>query len=493
MKKWIAVCCAALLCMQAPFALALELTGLETETVTRDWETSAFFTRMQELTGIETHARAITDEEEYQKVLEAMAGGEIGADALFKAGLTREQEISLLDSGAIVDLAPLIEENMPNLSALLEAHPEWRQIISLEDGRIASLPLINEGERQVLVWINSAWLSQLGLDMPETTDELTDALRTMTESDPNGNLKRDEIGADLTGVFEMRWLLPYFGIVADDYNLARGEDGQIVFAPELPGYREFIELLIQWYAEGILPREAFTAVHSASSLTQQDDDPPVVSALLVSVAPYTHVPIDAATQYEPLLMPGPDGVTRWRDFLGEIWTGCFAVTSACEDPGEALRWADALYTEEGAILAYAGKEGEDYAYDENGKWSFITSTLRDVTDIRSQSLMYTGGTMPGIAPNAFLEKVDSDIDVHVLGAAAKARAVGERVTDAYCLGAEDQRRADALAATIGDLVDRGIARFATGEIELTDESYSAWLAELKAAGSDELVALFQGK
>lgn len=493
LKRWMAILCAALLCMHVSFALALELTGLETESVPRDWETSAFFTRMQELTGIAVHARAITEKADYEKMLSAMEGGDIGVDALFKAGLTREREISLLDSGAVIDLAPLIEENMPRLSALLAAHPEWRQTIALEDGRIASLPLINESERQVLVWINRAWLERLGLDMPRTTDELTDALLAMMGGDPNGNHAADEIGADLTGVFEMRWLLPYFGIVADDYNLARGENNEIVFAPELPGYRDFVGLLARWYAEGILTREAFTGVHSTAGLTDKEDNAPVVSALLVSVAPYTHVPIDAATQYEPLLMAGPDGVTRWRDFLGEIWTGCFAVTSACEDPGEALRWVDALYTEEGAVLAYAGREGEDYAYDENGKWSFITDGLRDVTDIRAEALMYTGGTMPGVAPGAFLEKVDSDVDLHVLEASAKARAVGERVTRAYCLNAADQARADELAATLGGLVDRGIARFATGEVDLTDESYDAWLEELRAAGSGELVELFEGK
>ena len=42
------------------------------------------------------------------------------------------------------------------------------------------------------------------------------------------------------------------------------------------------------------------------------------------------------------------------------------------------------------------------------------------------------------------------------------------------------------------MVDRGIARFATGEVELNDETYVSWLAELKAAGSDELIALYKG-
>ena len=48
-----------------------------------------------------------------------------------------------------------------------------------------------------------------------------------------------------------------------------------------------------------------------------------------------------------------------------------------------------------------------------------------------------------------------------------------------------------LTAVLGGLVDRGVARFATGEIELNDETYAAWLSELKAAGSDELVAMYE--
>ena len=68
----------------------------------------------------------------------------------------------------------------------------------------------------------------------------------------------------------------------------------------------------------------------------------------------------------------------------------------------------------------------------------------------------------------------------------------ERVTQPYCLTQEAQKKADALAAVLGGMVDTGIARFVTGEPELTDESYAAWLEELHAAGSGELAALFAG-
>jgi len=491
MKKTTAALMLILLCLVCACAQALEVTGLETDVVDRAWETNAFFSRMEALTGIAVSAHGVNDQEEYGKLLSALEKGEAAADVLFKADLTRDQEYALIESGAVIDLAPLIDAHMPNLSALFAAHPAWKEIVALEDGRIASLPLINEHERQAFMWINAAWLEKLGIAMPQTLEELTAALEAMAAADLNGNGKRDERAADLLGVYEMRWLLPYFGIVADDYSLARNAQGEIVFAPELPEYRAFIELLKDWYARGILTRSAFTDMHSTQALAGANTtEQPVVSGMMFAMTPYTHGPVDAITQYEPLLLAGPNGKVRWRDLLGEIWTGCFAVTSRCKDPAEALRWADALYGEAGALLAFAGLEGEDYTFGSDGKWAFKLTDGRTVSDIRSQSLIYTGVPVPGLYPAQFIFSVDSAIDNHVFAASERVREVSERVTQPYALDRKAQARAEELAAVLGGLVDTGIARFAMGEVELTDETYAAWLEEMKAAGSGELAALF---
>ncbi len=492
MKKIAGIVLTMILCLSAMGAQAFSLTGLETETVAREWETNLFFGRMTQLTGIETTAAAVYTEEDYAKLLSGMEKGEITADALFKANLTRAQEIALADSGALIDLAPYIEENMPNLSALLAENPGWRDVIALEDGRIVSLPLVNKEERLVCVWINKAWLDKLGLAMPTNLEELTDALLAFKTRDPNGNYKEDEEAADLLGVYEMRWLLPYFSVIADDYHLARDAQGAFVFAPEQEGYRDFVELLKEWNALGILGEDAFTGVHTSASLEGEDEDEIVTSGLIVTVAPYTNIPAKNSLDYVPLLMAGPDGSVRWRDALGPLWTGCFAVTSRCADPAQALAWVDALYGEEASVLAYAGVEGDEYKFDENGKWTFDVSAMRTIDDIRSDSIIYTGVTMPGIAPSAFLARVDSDIDRHILGSMHDVRAVSEQVSPAYFLGEEAQARASEILVTLGRAVDEGIARFATGEVELTDDNWNAWLESLRDAGSEELVALFNG-
>ena len=43
---------------------------------------------------------------------------------------------------------------------------------------------------------------------------------------------------------------------------------------------------------------------------------------------------------------------------------------------------------------------------------------------------------------------------------------------------------------LGRLVDEGLGRFATGETEINDENWEAWLEQLREAGSGELVQLF---
>ena len=146
---------------------------------------------------------------------------------------------------------------------------------------------------------------------------------------------------------------------------------------------------------------------------------------------------------------------------------------------------------EGALLAYGGVEGEDYRFSANGKWIFMTNSLRDINTIRAEVLMYTGVAMPALYPAEFIFRVDSALDQHVFSASEKVREFSELVTPAYALSAADQEKANALSAKLGGMVDRGIARFATGEIKMTDENYEAWLEELREAGSGELTALFQ--
>ena len=118
-----ALCCIiCLLLAAAPAAMAenaFTMAGYDGENSTHDWNTNGFFLRMQERTGLTFTFDQYTSLEKWQAAKDAMfaPGGNL-PDVLFKAALTSEEMIRYSDSGQLIDLAPLLEENAPNLSLI---------------------------------------------------------------------------------------------------------------------------------------------------------------------------------------------------------------------------------------------------------------------------------------------------------------------------------------------------------------------------------------
>lgn len=465
----------------------LTMLGYDEDSSGREWESNAFFTRMAELTGVGFTFEQYTKEEDYRSEIEKLSSQKEDKlpDVLFKADLTDADQRRLAAAGTLVDIKPYIEQCMPNLAALLAEHPEWEKAITLPDGQIVALPLFNTMERQCGLWINEIWLkSVLGMQMPTDADSLYEVLCAIKTGDPNQNGKADEIPLNVTGVWEMRWLLGLFGINANDYNLAM-QDGSVVFAPRMEGYREFVEYLKKLYDEGLMNSEAFTGSHTLNALNDKESDT-IISGAFVSVTPYSQVDASPALNYT--LMVPASGV--WRDLLGEVWSGAFAVTKGCDDVESALRWVDALYDKTN-VLAYAGVEGVDYEVTKNG-WTWILDTYRTVDTIRAESIVYTATTIPGIMPEEFMRNVDSSLDRHVLANSDALKTVATQSLPARILTDEEAERVSELQAVLGEAVDVGIAKFVTGEEEITDETWQAYLDSLTALGADELVEIFTG-
>lgn len=461
------------------------MMGLDTDSSKRNWESNAFFSRMADLTGVSFAFEQYLDAEEYATVIEGLEkrDAEKLPDVLFKAELTESRQWTLWESGVLMDMKPLLQENAPNLYALLQENPEWEKAITLPNGKIVALPLINTMEAQGGVWINRAWLSQLGVAMPTDAQSLYEALVAIKNGDPNKNRKADEVPLNATGVWELRWLLGLFGIVADDYNLML-RDGQVTFALEDAAYYDFVVYVKKLYDEGLLSEGAFSNVHAMLELEEREKDT-LVSGALISASPYMQVDAVNVPDYEVLIPQS--GV--WRDMFGEVWGGTFAITTACKDPAAALRWVDALYAQD-MVLPYAGVEGEDYTLGEAG-WSWILGTYRTVENIRAEAIVYTGGTIPGLVPATFMKQADSDVDRHVTEQSAQLREISTQALPLRILTREESARVYEIQSVLGKEVDEGLARFITGEDALTKESWAAFVDGLEALGTAELIGIFE--
>lgn len=73
--------------------------------------------------------------------------------------------------------------------------------------------------------------------------------------------------------------------------------------------------------------------------------------------PLNLVPAPALDEYVLLPPLEYQGQQIYRDLLGDVVPGSFALTSACQDPETMLRWVDYLYSVEGSRAGTVGPGG----------------------------------------------------------------------------------------------------------------------------------------
>ena len=82
------------------------------------------------------------------------------------------------------------------MQAIFDERPELKAAVTASDGHIYALPNAEElglGAVPFFWSINTAWLDELGLEMPTTVEQYHDVLVAFKTQDPNGNGKADEI------------------------------------------------------------------------------------------------------------------------------------------------------------------------------------------------------------------------------------------------------------------------------------------------------------
>lgn len=491
------LCC--LLCMLLAVVPALSvaegptftMAGYDGEDSTHVWGTNGFFIRMQERTGVSFTFQQYNKRAEWQAAKNAMfaQGGQL-PDVLFKAALTTDELIRYTESGQLIDLKPLLEENAPNLWQLLQEHPDWLQAITLPNGKIGALPAIQETGPQDAMWINKDWLEQLKLDMPTDLESLRKVLTAFRDRDPNQNGKKDEIPMLFLGPWELKFFSHAFGVVANDYNVYLDEAGTVHYWPNEDSFVEFLREMRALFADGLLDPGGFTTADALRRVT--DDKATNTYGAMFAPTPMNLVTYEMGKSYTLLEPLKYNGTQVYRDLFGQITRGTFAITSACADPAALLRWVDVLYSEEGAIEAMVGVLNENYIMDETGAWDWKGGVDSMNADMVAQLSLYDTGDMPWMFPQAFYNRYMDQSVVSVNHDMEKLAAiVVAPFPHSYTLTQEQNAQAAALQQELGTYVDESIARFVNGEWEINDETIASFREGLVQRGMEDMVAFWQ--
>ena len=306
-------------------------------------------------------------------------------DAIYHAGFS-EQEIILYSSRKQIIALDDYLEYMPNFSKILEDRPEIYDLIKSADGKLYSLPRIEEmGLLQYpnLLFLNKEWTSNL-IDNGEVSflneDDLVDGLSLTTEqfetvlegfrdNDMNNNgSTTDELPlsfvyqnwqgnqSDLYGAFGVPENLDHRTLINDT----------ITFTATMDRWMEATNYYHQWVADGLIDMEVFSQSQDAFLAKGKAADQKLGAFYWWESETVVKNPEDYIV-LSPLIGPYGDqniGVSN----IPEISKGNFVVLSNCKNPEVLLTYIDRFYDPVVSAQINYGPIGIVYEeeLDENG-------------------------------------------------------------------------------------------------------------------------------
>jgi putative aldouronate transport system substrate-binding protein len=295
--------------------------------------------------------------------------------------------------GGLLALNDLIDEHAPNIKALLESDPKFRQGATSLDGNIYYIPKNQTLLSAEFYWVRQDWLDKLGLEVPTTVDELYTVLTAFRNEDPNGNGQKDEIPLfDRAGHKMPDEYLYLFDSSTEFY----ARDGVIEFEPLEENFVYGVKELAKWYKEGLIDPEIFTrgaktrdTLYSANQGGFTHDWPSTGnynSSLAEEIPGFNNVAI------APMKNQNGEIVERTTRYPAPGW----GISSQVEDPVTLIKFFDFFFTEEGSDLINWGIEGETYIINDSGEKEYTDVVLENTEQtplgyLRSQGIQYRIG------------------------------------------------------------------------------------------------------
>lgn len=485
----------------------------------------AMVKKWAEDTGVEFDWKSIPGEGAQEKINLMLASGDDLPDVFWNFGDGKSGNIVVqyADQDIFIPTENLINNYMPSLKKILDAHPTYWTEIKAPDGHTYGFPYIEEMYGLVLtggpLLINKNWLDKVGKKVPTTVDEWVDCLKAFRDGgDLNGNGKADEIpmatwfGAnDTFGSYNMFYRFTGAFGQADSYcggnayaDHLRLIDGKVTFTAMDPAFKDTAAFFNMLNKEKLIWNGSFESDASAayqSSLIKED------VARIGCFGTWTDQEItnlDVHDEYVAVpRLKGTKGGTGFENNYSELQDSSdTAITTSCKFPHVVARFVDYMVGDPAiSIQSNWGAEGYNYKKDDKGvlrtplddKGRYVAQTeYKTFGEARVNSTPCRGSM---VVLNEYYDKVagyayDAVQLLENQKVNGKEEIMKEYVTiPRVLMTTEELSRLAQIQPTISDIVDRYINQWVTGGV--TDDNWNSYLEELKAAGVEELVSIYQ--
>ena len=459
--------------------------------MTTDWNDNEFYQEMERRTGVHLEFEMVSSAD-YQTNFNLMIASGNLADMIYVgASYYAEGVDAAIDDGYFLDLTDLVDEYMPNYEKVRTSDVQYELLSTTDSGRLGAVYELRQSKQGpwLGLWIRQDWLDDLGLDTPVTFDDYHEVLTAF----------KNEKGATAPLILNFSGSDGEFGTMSGGLNVLNSwqldETGKVNFGPYMDAWKEYVTIMHQWYTEGLIDPDFMATDERTADMAKV-----VTGASGVFAALYTMPSVYEAASEDPnmnlapvnppVMNEGDEGHIRLRD---SYTSGNTAISADSENWEVALRWLDYLYTEEGALLANYGVEGDTFEFDENGEPVFTDKILNN-----ENGWTMTQTVASYLCPSAGIANW-SDWTRELAGVPEKDQACYDvwsefsddwRLPSSVTLTQDESTERAALYADISTIVKEQTAQFISGALDI-ESNWDAYIASLESSGIERAIEITQ--
>lgn len=459
--------------------------------MTTDWNDNEFYQEMERRTGVHLEFEMVSSAD-YQTNFNLMIASGNLADMIYVgASYYAEGVDAAIDDGYFLDLTDLVDEYMPNYEKVRTSDVQYELLSTTDSGRLGAVYELRQSKQGpwLGLWIRQDWLDDLGLETPVTFDDYHEVLTAF----------KNEKGATAPLILNFSGSDGEFGTMSGGLNVLNSwqldETGKVNFGPYMDAWKEYVTIMHQWYTEGLIDPDFMATDERTADMAKV-----VTGASGLFAALYTMPSVYEAASEDPnmnlapvnppVMNEGDEGHIRLRD---SYTSGNTAISADSENWEVALRWLDYLYTEEGALLANYGVEGDTFEFDENGEPVFTDKILNN-----ENGWTMTQTVASYLCPSAGIANW-SDWTRELAGVPEKDQACYDvwsefsddwRLPSSVTLTQDESTERAALYADISTIVKEQTAQFISGALDI-EENWDAYISALEASGMERAIEITQ--
>ena len=410
-----------------------------------------------------------------------------GVSNYFAAGLTAAKEQDI-----IISVNDYLETCAPDYLRLIDEKGLEKQVKNDNGDILQFSQLVDSLAQKSGGVIRSDWLNALGMEVPETVDQLEEALMAFKTEYGCAQplyMTNENTGANIIFAYG----LPSNGVSDCMYQV----DGQVRAVYQESGLKDYLERLHKWYDADLFSHDymavSYDPFAQAEKVLLADNDVAVWSANLNDIPSYADVAEEGF-----LLEPLPSLVLNEGDELhcsSMTWLemASVSISTGCEAPDLASKWINYWYSDEGYLQYNYGVEGVTFEREGHGArfTEMVDSNDLGLTASQFLRLYCLAGQIPGYQAQKRTAVYYDDMQNKAWD--VWSESLGD---DAYIipsgisLTAEESNEYASIVSDILTYASENIPRFVVGDRSF--EEWDSFVAEVEGMNLRRAIEIYQG-